>query len=432
MRRALGPLAAFVLFSSLAAAQEPPALTLEAAFTRAIDANLSLERARHELAIAEAQRSVARSAILPKISVSASALLNSKEVAFGESPRLLILPKQDWATRAVAIQPLFAGLREIRARDQAKVAVKSAQEGENAVTEDTLLFVAAAYAGALGNQAIVKVEENNLSLVEARRKQARDLFEAGETTRVDLLRAQADLKAAEDRLVSARQRLAESLADLRVLLALDHPVGVVEPDTALPPLPSEAALVAMAQTRPDIKQAENALETAALEVKKQRGAYFPVVYAEGGYVKQKVAFPTEEYGYGALRFSFDLFSGGETKARVVVAKEREEQARLSLEDLRRRVREDVKVKLLGVESARTRVALSSERLQSAQAEYEQSFEQYRSQLLTSIDLQSAEVSLSDARRALVSARLEFFLVQVQVWHATGNLVAAAARKETPR
>jgi outer membrane protein len=429
LRRAFSLLAAFVLFSSLAVAQEPPVLTLDAAFARAIDANLSLERARRELAIAEAQQRVALSAILPKIAVSASGLLNSKEVTFGAPPdSLLILPKQDWTMRAVAIQPLFAGLRELRARDQAKIAVRSAQEGEHGVAEDTLLFVTAAYAGALGNQAIVKVEENNLSLVEARRKQARDLFEAGETTRVDVLRAEADLKAAEDRLVSARQRLAESLADLRVLLALDHPIGVVEPDTALPPLPSEAELVAMAQTRPDVKQAENALETVALEVKKQRGAYFPVVYAEGGYVKQKVAFPTEEYGYGALRFSFDIFSGGETKARVAVAKEREEQARLSLEELRRRVREDVKVKLLGVESARTRVALSGERLQAAQAEYEQSFEQYRSQLLTSVDLQSAEASLSDARRALVSARLDFFLSQVQVWHATGNLLAVARRE----
>jgi outer membrane protein TolC len=404
-------------------------LAFPAAFARALEANLFLERTRRDVPIAEAQERAAFSSILPKVSLVASGILNSKEVAFGDPPGLLILPKEDWKTGIVATQPLFAGLREKRAWDQAKIAIEIARQGSRSAAEETLFAVAVAYAGALGRQAIVEVEVKNLALVKERRKQANDLFGAGETTRVDVLRAEADLKAAEDRLVSARQAVAESLADLRVLLVLDGPIAVAEPDAPLPPLPPEAELVERAiASRPDLKQLEKSLETAVLEVKKRKGAYLPVLYAEGGYVKQKVSFPTQEYGYGALRFSFDVFNGGETRSKVVIAGLQQEQASLKLEELRRRVREEVKVRLMAVEAARIRVSLSTERLAASQAEYDQALEQYRNQILTSIDLQSAEASLTDALRARISARLGLFLSEVQAWHASGSLLQAVHKE----
>ncbi len=169
-----------------------------------------------------------------------------------------------------------------------------------------------------------------------------------------------------------------------------------------------------------MKQAELALSTASLEVKKQWGAYLPVLFAEAGYVKQKRAFPVDEYGYGALRFSVPLFRGGETTARVAAARERETQARLALEELRREVTEEVHVALLAVEAARARVKLADERLTAAQADYDQTFEQYRNQLLTTLDVQSAETSLAEARRGRIAARLGLFLAEVRTFHAAGD------------
>jgi outer membrane protein TolC len=180
-----------------------------------------------------------------------------------------------------------------------------------------------------------------------------------------------------------------------------------------------------------VKRAELELAAASLEVKKQQGAYFPVLYAEGGYVKQKRAFPVDEYGYGALRLSFDVFRGGEVPARVAFARERETQARLALDELRRQAREDVHVALLAVEAARARTKLADERLAAAQADYDQTFDQYRNQLLTTLDVQSAETSLADARRGRIAARLGHFLAEVRAYHAAGVL-APAARKEISR
>ena len=95
------------------------------------------------------------------------------------------------------------------------------------------------------------------------------------------------------------------------------------------------------------------------------------------------------------------------------------------------MKEEVGVALHAVESARARVKLADERLASAQADYDQTFDQYRSQLLTALDLSSAETSLADARRGRISARLGLFLAEVRTFHAAGVL-APAARQETAR
>ncbi len=432
MRMPLGALAAALLLFPATSPARAEGLTLAGAFDRALSSNLSLERARRELPAADAQRKAMFAALLPNVAAFGNLGLNSTEVSFGEPPDdRTILPKQDWDYRVVATQPLFAGLREKRAYDQSKLAVAGARETGRGAEEDVLLAVASAFAAAAGSEALVEVETRNVELVARRSRQAKDLFEAGETTRVDLLRAEADGKAAEERLVSARQYLEEALGRLRVALVLDGPIDVDAESALLPPLAPESDLIAAALARPDVKQAELALSTASLEVKKQWGAYLPVLFAEAGYVKQKRAFPVDEYGYGALRFAVPVFRGGETTARVAAARERETQARLAVEELRRAVTEEVRVALMAIEAARAKTKLADERLVAAQAEYDQTFEQYRSQLLTTLDVQSAETSLAEARRGRIAARLGLFLAEVRTFHAAG-ILAPSTRKETTR
>jgi outer membrane protein len=422
--------AAAALIILVAAPARAEKLTLRQAFERAISSNLSLERARRELPAADAQRKAAFSALLPKVAAFANLGLNSTEVAFGEPPdSRLVLPREDWDFKFVATQPLFAGLREKRAYDQAKLAVASARETGRGSEEDTLLQVASAFAATAAAEALVEVETKNLALVEKRLKQARDLYEAGETTRVDALRAEADGKAAEERLVTARQLREEAVAGLRVALVIDGPLELDASSARLSLRPVEEELLAAALSRPDVKQAEIALQNATLEVKKQQGAHLPVVFAEAGYIQQKRAFPVSEYGYGALRFSLDVFRGGEIGARIAGARERETQARLALEELRRRVKEEVHVTLLAIAAARAKETLADERHTVAQADYDQTFDQYKNQLLTSLDLQSAETSLVEARRGRIAARLGLFMAEERALHAGGSL-ASTIRKET--
>ncbi len=305
-------------------------------------------RARAEVGAADAQRRTYLSYVLPRIGATGGLIRNSDEVSFGGSDfQRVILPLNDWNLRLTVQQPVFAGLREQRAYQQAKEGVRSAELGVRATEDRILLRTAADYIQVVGGDALVKVEEQAIALARDRLREARNFFEAGETTRVDVLRAESAAKAAERRLALARRDRGTALGQLRVDLNLDGDFEVGEPALSLPARPDEALLLQQAvETRAEVRQAKSALRIAELEVSKQKGAYLPTVTADAGYVWQKTSFPTDQYGYAALRFVVPIWQSGEISSRVAFARERERQARLALEEQLRTVQEDVRRALL--------------------------------------------------------------------------------------
>jgi outer membrane protein len=415
-----------------AAAQDTPAtLTLRDAFNRALEANASVGRAREGVEVADAQRRYFLSAVLPKIGVTGSLVRNSEEVAFGEGDDMrLILPEDDWSYRVILQQPIFAGRRELRAYTQAKIGVESAKAGVDQAEEGILLEVAAGYLGVVQGGELVDVETKNVELAERRKTQAQAFYDAGEVTRVEILRAETGLKEAQRRLARAEQLQQMAKSRLRIALNLDTDFQVVSPDIPTATLPDEATLLARAEaSRPELVAAANDVEVADLEVSKQFGFGLPTITFDAAYVKQKTAFPTDEYSYAALRFNVPIFQSGEVRARMARARHQKAQASFAYEELRQRVRESVRLALLDLETAEKTLALAREGVAAAEAEYAETFELYQAQEATSLDVQASESALAEARRALVVGELERDLAHLGVYYATGSLKDAIFAKE---
>ena len=175
-----------------------------------------------------------------------------------------------------------------------------------------------------------------------------------------------------------------------------------------------------------IALAKNNLRIADLEVQKQRGFWYPTVTFDGGWINQKSSFPATTYSYGALRFNIPLLQSGEVEARVAGAKARQIQARLDLDTAKLNAREDVRRAIVDLRSAETSLGLAREQLAAAEAEYTQSFELYRAQEATALDLSEAETSLSEGRRAVAEETLNRDLAELRVWYAAGALKEAVA------
>lgn len=424
--RSLSLILAFVALPAWG--QTPPAqtLTLSDAVRRALDANLTLQRSRAEVSATDLQRRSILAAVLPKVSLVGSTTQNSEEVSFGSgSDSRVILPATDWSYRLTFSQPIYAGFRERRALQQARIGVETARQGVIDVEDQVLTGTVAQYLGVLEGESLLGVEEKNLELARRRQKQAQDLYEAGEITRVEVLRAESDIKAAERRIAAARQLRDAAESRLRLVLALEGtagPIRVSEPGPLFPQLPPEQALITEAERlRPEVAQAENALEIARLEVLKQKGAMLPVVSANGGWVNQRSTFPTDQYGFFTLNVSVPLYQGGEVAARTAVAEERRRQAELQVQEVRQAVREEVRLALLDLETTSANLRLAREQLAASEAEYEQATELYGAQEITALEAESAETSLAEARRAVATGELDRSLAELRVWSAAGLL-----------
>jgi outer membrane protein TolC len=87
--------------------------------------------------------------------------------------------------------------------------------------------------------------------------------------------------------------------------------------------------------------------------------------------------------------------------------------------------------LLDLGTAETALALSQEQLQSAEAEYAQVSDLYRNQEATSLDIQSSEANLADARRAVVVSRIAKLVAELGVHFAAGDLKSAVLKEAQP-
>ncbi len=404
-------------------AGEPMKLTLAQALQRALAANANLGVARLEIAAARAQKDIAVSSVLPHVSATANYLRNTVESAFDfNGTEVLLLPRNDWNYKLTVTQPLYAGNRDRRALDQARLGIQSAEQQAEGAAEQLLLTVVSDYLAVLEGEDLRAVEQRNLELARERQTLAQNLFDAGETTRVDTLRAESDTKAAQRRLTDAQRMRDEAESRLRLDLALERRIAVEEPTTLFPPLGDEPSLVAAAERqRPEVAEAQIDLTTAKLEVAKQRGAYYPVLSAEGDFLSQRSSFPADRYGQFALKLSVPIYQGGETAARIALSRDRERQAELKLDEVRRTVREEVRRAFVDLASADASLGLAREQLAASEAEYGQAADLYRAQELTALDAESAETSLAEARRAVATSKLDRQLAELRVWAAAGML-----------
>ena len=411
---------------SAATAGAQTKLTLPEALERALRVNNTVESSRLEVEVAEQTRKGLLSSILPQVVATGSAIHNTREVAFGKgADARIVLPGNDWNYRIVLSQPIYAGLREKRTYDQTKLGIANARQGVRGTEDAVLLRVASNYLGVVNADANIALEQRNIELSERRRTQSTAFYQAGEVTRVDVLRAETAIKAALRLLATAQQQREASISALRTDLDLNGDIGVTPPESDLVPLPDEQTLVARAESiRPDVAVALNNVRVAELELLKQRGARLPVVTFDAGYIDQKAAFPASRYGYGAFRFSVPIWDSNQVNSRVATAREREQQAHLFLENVKIAAREDVRKAITDLHAADTTLQLAKEQLVAADAEYAQAFELYRAQETTSLDLASSEISLADARRAVAAETLNHNLAQLRVWYAAGAIKEA--------
>jgi outer membrane protein len=411
-----------------AAAEAQTALTFREALQRAVQVNNTVERARADVTAAQANKELLLSAVLPRITASGSAIRNSQGVTFGSgSDATTVLAQNDWNYRVVLSQPVFAGRRELRAYSQAKLGIFSAQQAELGTEDAVLLRVASNYLALVNADARINIEKRNIELAEKRRTQANAFFEAGEVTKVDVLRAETAIKAAQRALAVAEQNRQEAESRLRADLDMSGAIVATTPEQPMPAVPPEQDLIAKAESvRPDVVLAANAVKIAELEIQKQRGYWYPTITFDGGLTAQKAAFPAPHYAYGALRFSVPILQSGEVEARVANAKSRELQSRLDLETAKINAREDVHQAMAALNAAETSLGLAREQLTAAEAEYAQEFELYRAQEATSLDLATSEQSLADARRAVAEETLNRDVAALRVWYASGAMREALA------
>ena len=208
------------------------AVTFEDAVRRAITSHPSVRQAAADVLRAQAVLQQTRARTRP--SVDATFLTNVIEpiTSFGGSS---IVPRTQTQTTAGLTVPLFTPVswaERNQAADQVTVSERAQADARRAIATAT----AQAYLAVIARRRIVESNERARDTARAHYEYADQRFQGGIGSRLNALRAQEDLSAAEARVEEARLSVRRAQEALGVLIAADGPVeAAAEPIFELPP-----------------------------------------------------------------------------------------------------------------------------------------------------------------------------------------------------
>ena len=108
------------------------------------------------------------------------------------------------------VQPLFRGFRVVNTVAEAEATVRSGRETLRSVEQSVLLDAVTAYMDVVRDQAIVRLRENNVTVLTRDLRATQDRFNVREVTRTDVAQAQARRAAAVSALDLAKANLQRS------------------------------------------------------------------------------------------------------------------------------------------------------------------------------------------------------------------------------
>ncbi|HZY04841.1 MAG TPA: TolC family protein [Anaeromyxobacteraceae bacterium] len=431
------------LAAALAAAllAAPAPLTLDEALAEASRRSPDLRIARADRDAALGDKTVAWSNVLPRLDLTASfgrqyVGESNTTLAPGYVVNIPATSQESYTAGLRLEQPLFDGLRSW-AQVSAGKARASAAEGS---LDESGLSVSFNVTRAFLE--VVRAERNLSVLEEAVRRseevlrRAEALFDAGRAPKSDAIAARVNL--GNDRILAEAQRARVTRARVDLCLALgrdaDPELTVVEPASLLGPggpggeLPAlEALLQGARRSRPLLRSQRDLVTAAEADVRAARGGYWPALSLVLGYDRVS-PFLAGLYGSLAQQYtgsvfltvSWNLFDGLRTTGGVDRAAALAVRTRAGAEQAEQQVSGEIATaRDQGVLLGRT-VTLAVDNLAVAEQGLKLARDRLDQGAATQLEVRDAELKLTQARLALIGARIDEAIARADLNRATGG------------
>jgi outer membrane protein len=403
-------------------AETPRLLTLDQLIELALENNPGLQIERERIIELENDYRVASSGLYPRVAASASYTRVNRD-------RVGVLPQMAYTEESLELlkarQLLYDG-GKTKLNSKAAAKAREAQETSTEASRlDTIFSVSQAYYQVLEAREFVRVGEDSKSQREAFFKLTDSYFRAGKATKLERLRAEAQLLDAERSLVQAREalRLSELILKKTIGVGVNAKIDIAEglPGTFAEPGDEETLLKAARENNPDFKKIGLLKEQARMSLDSASGSYLPELSLQGtyGYRERDVGGRGDEWSAGVF-LEWSLFEGGLTRGQVGKARARVREAEWSERAVIDQVQVDLSQALGDLRTALASIS-SSQRLVEAQDEaYKAAVEFYKRGKSTYIEVLTAETDLTQARAAYVRAVGDYQAASARLDRVTGK------------
>ncbi|MFO7477599.1 MAG: TolC family outer membrane protein, partial [Methyloceanibacter sp.] len=427
------------LFVAAVAATPAVAQTLEEALAQAYLINPVLNAERANLRATDENVPIAKSRLRPNISGSADAAIQKLTTNRGGGQFAVNgggggggFTGDEGTTYPHSLsvqlsQPIFQGFQILNAIRQAKSGVQAAREGLRATEQNVLLAAATAYVNVVRERAVVRLRENDVSVLNEQLKATRDRFEVGEVTRTDVAQAEARVAEARAILALAQANLKTSEADYQQVIG-DPPGVLVTPPSIRHLLPStlDEAMTLGDGENPIILASVYAEEASLYNIQQLMGQLLPNVSLDASYSKSYAGNERGDWSENTVvsgRVTVPFYQGGGVAASVRQAKEDNNRFKKLVEDARLGVHADVLSQWGFLQSSGPQIASAQAAVEANKIALTGVQEEEKVGQRTTLDVLDAQRELLNSQILLVRALRDRIVAEYSLFAAIGRMDA---------
>jgi outer membrane protein len=325
-------------------------------------------------------------------------------------------------------QPIFRGFRTLNGVREAEATVRAGRETLRTVEQSVLLEVVTAYMDVVRDQAIVRLRENNVTVLSRELKATQDRFAVGEVTRTDVAQAEARRAASISQLDLARSNLKTSRASFeRVVGHAPSNLREQKPQEKLLPRSVQDALNIGLKESPSVVAALYREQAARHNVDKTWGELLPTVQLEGNYAHRYDPSRTvdeQETTSVTGRVSVPLYPSGEVQARVRQSKHTHVSRLQEIEQNRTEAQAAIVSAWSQLVAARAQLESDQVQVNATRTALAGVREEERVGQRTLLDVLNAEQEALNAEVQLVTTQRNLVVASYNVLSSIGRLNAA--------
>lgn len=386
-----------------------------------------LAQSQASLINAGGSRRRAWGSFLPNISMSSGASVNSSSRFDPNTQRVVEGSSDSYNAGVSANYQVFQGGRKYHELGRSASARVEAEARLQSQRYSVVLQTTTLYMNALRQRDLVSVSEASVTRAERSLDITRARLDGGLVTRSDTLRTRLELANARQSLLQARNQLRAARFALGRQVGMDGPVDPADVgDLAPAPLAlSESEIILLAESvSPSVRAARAAAEVASSSWQTARSSYLPSLSASSSYswANQDRSLTGGNTSWSfRLSGSYTLFDGFAREQSLGQATESRRVARLTEEDARRSVRQDVDAALRTLETQEQAIVIAVEARMVAEEDLRLNTVRYEAGgTATILDVITSQVALDQAEANLVSARYDYALAKAELESIVGR------------
>lgn len=386
------------------------ALTLKDAIQRGLQYNLGVLTSRDIAEAAKVERRRALASLLPNVSAGLTQTSQQLDlVAFGFSlPGFptVIGPFGYENARAYFEQTVYDRTARLNLKsldESRKAADLSAGDARNLVVQ----AVSNAYLEVITQGSRIDAIQAEVNTAQALFDRASDQNKAGTVPGIDVLRAEVQLKAEQQRLLAQKNELEK--AKLTLARTIGLPAGqAFSAADALPFSPVQPVLEDLLQrayaNRGDFRAAEADIRAAQLAVESAHAQHWPTVVVQGDYgiIGPTLANPRGTYSILA-GVHLPIYAGGRTQTDVEEAEIVLRNRKNALEDLRGRIEYEIRNALLDLQSSAEQVSVAKTNVDLANETLTQAKDRFSAGVTDNIEAVQAQQLLAQANENYIGS-----------------------------